>query len=703
MTELKSERTFTFVLSKEGIKEKPKTQKTYGSFRAFNKNELRTMDIFKLASLIEAGHYFHASCLLASLNQKRTDNGNLTKYYNDTCVDLSNTTLYAVDVDHGNFTLEELKELLEVTPALIYKTFSYDETNKRYRLLFIADRPPKDLDEWERVQKALIYQFMRPFEGENIEKVVGKLDFSYGPSRLSLGSTRECVVEVQDETFNVDEWVLNNEYIHEEFEDLETLWKIELKRREGEVIDEQEWVRQKEKTSLKSKNKPFAFDHETPQEKMERLVLELLASIEQFKQSHAEVIPTEMSITDFEYWMNHHLPLSVLFPRASQFNCLMPHHKDSTPSASYLRHQTQGYEVMHCRGCQMTRSSFQLVAELFKAKFDHNFFETTKMLCRLLGITLGSKWQQEAIDLIRYNLDYVKKLPDEMPFKKQLITSRTLAVYEEMLALALIKLPLKPFTSIEESRLPCFFASYRFINGEMKKKGIKGHSTHNKTAEKINRLVEHGLLIKINYKDLTPEARAETDSYRKTLGYYEVMNSEKGVASKEAIKSSHITFYAIVGLNPTLTESVTELIREKKVKGIRAGETTWSKMATVYGEERANQIMPQSKAARPTKYNQKKSRKEKYSKEEQAFLIEMNQAIESLLEEKGWFTIKELKTRINRRKFNSNQKEAFITRFFNANEVNAPINFNKKINKDLRTRLSIPDNVKKGSIIYYLN
>ena len=131
MTELKSERTFTFVLSKEGIKEKPKTQKTYGSFRAFNKNELRTMDIFKLASLIEAGHYFHASCLLASLNQKRTDNGNLTKYYNDTCVDLSNTTLYAVDVDHGNFTLEELKELLEVAPALIYKTFSYDETNKR--------------------------------------------------------------------------------------------------------------------------------------------------------------------------------------------------------------------------------------------------------------------------------------------------------------------------------------------------------------------------------------------------------------------------------------------------------------------------------------------------------------------------------------------------------------------------------------------
>lgn len=695
---------FTLVVSKEGRTTKPKTPGEFAALRAFRSNQLHILSLSMLGPLIEKGYSIHPSCLLPSLNSRKSDRGKgLTSYYNETCFDPSQTTLYAVDVDHGDFSLDELNQLIEVPHAMIYKTFSYEENgNRRYRLLFIANRPPKDLNEWEHIQIALMYQFMHPYEGEEISKVKGKLDFSYGCSRLALGSVENGILFMEDQTFNVDELLLNNEFVIEQFQDLESLWKLELKRREGEEIDEEEWQTKKERTRRGRGSLSPELLLETPEQKVDRLVLELIQSLERVKKDPTITLPDSLDVIEFEYWLNHHLPFSVLFPRPSQLNCLMPEHKDEHPSAAYLTHQELQCEVMVCRGCRTTQTTYQFVTYLLSKKFGYDFFSTTTFICEILGIKIGSEWQRQAIDQIRCNLAFLKQLNQASDFKKWLVRSYLLGLYEELHVMALVKLPLQPFSSIESSQYPCFFASHRYINKELRAKGIPGHKDADKTMEKINRLVEVGLIRKIPYRELTEDARKETDKYRKTIGYYEYVSY--GETITKTIRTPHINFYSIVPLSPELVMSVVQLKTNNRKQGIREGGTSWSKMASVYGEERACEILPQAKQSRSSQSKTKKTKttKEKYIKKEQQFVHEMNQVIHQLLEQKGWFTLNELKVGINRRKFNSNQKETYMKRFFHQQEVEAKIVFNKRISKDLRSKYNIPEEIKKGTFIYHL-
>lgn len=689
----------TFVLSKDGVAEKPKA---FGKLRAFTANSLHTMDIFMLADFLKQGYSIHPSCLLTSLNQEKTKHGNPTKYYNDTCFDASRTTLYAVDVDHGNFDINSLKELIEVPYAMIYKTFSYrEEDNRRYRVLFIGHRPPKDKEEWTRIQQSLMYQFMHPYEGEAIETVEGSLDFSHGVSRLVLGSTSDSIIDVKDEVFNVDELLVNNAYITEQFEDLKNLWEIEKKRREGEDIDEEELSLKKEQNRLKGRaGRDTSLLEETNEHKTDRLFAELMGSLLQIKEARLIEIPNMIDVGDMERWTNLNLPLSLLFKRPGQFNCLLIGHKDSTPSAGYLTHK-HGYEVLHCQGCRKTKTSFQFISHLLKEKFGYDLFETTKFLCEFLNIEIGSPWQREAIDRIRYNLAYIKNMPPEAPLKKRLIRSNLLGIYEEMLNLALIKLPLEPFDSIPESQKPCFFVSFEYLSTILKEKGFRGVGSKSKVYEKVGRLTEMGLIEKIPYKDLTPEARTETEKYRKVLSYYEHLSANGEVSSKP-IKSNHITFYWIPSLSVSLIDKTEELQRLKDTKGVREGELSWSKMASIYGEDRANEIVPQAKQARQTKTNQRKTKKEKYSKEERRFIRVMNRIIETLINKKQWFTIHELRENLKKSRFSENQINTYIKRFFHEGEVSLPIVFKKRINKEIRNTLNIPSNINTGSIIYHL-
>ena len=67
--------------------------------------------------------------------------------------------------------------------------------------------------------------------------------------------------------------------------------------------------------------------------------------------------------------------------------------------------------------------------------------------------------------------------------------------------------------------------------------------------------------------------------------------------------------------------------KKKKKSGVREGEMSWSKSASVHGEEKANEMFPQARQARKTKANARKTTQEKYTKAEQQFIKLMNELI----------------------------------------------------------------------------
>ena len=127
---------------------KPSNQVT-GYIRNVAYTKVETVTIKQLSEILDAGRTIACGVHLPTdemktvwENESHLSKKEQTKFHISKQT-FKNQQVFAVDIDDGNLTLEQLKakiERINIPYAIIYKTFSYREDEKRWRIVFVNDK-----------------------------------------------------------------------------------------------------------------------------------------------------------------------------------------------------------------------------------------------------------------------------------------------------------------------------------------------------------------------------------------------------------------------------------------------------------------------------------------------------------------------------------------------------------------------------------
>lgn len=690
---------FNLMMNEVVFHHKPTFDEVRYHIRPYWKNHFTTATIEQLASWIETGHSFYANVLDYRLNtkMKAKEPTKPSTALNGTCYVPTATTLISVDVDHGNYTLEELKACIRSVPhALIYKTMSYTEEKKKYRVLFIANRPFQDEAEFRLVQTSLIYLFAHPF-AHRMEQLNQKVDFSVkDPARISFPGQviRE---EVYDRTFDLDLFIrqccqldtltLVNEFIYR--------WKIEEKRREAlaEGVEFDETIAQ---TQIKAPQRA-----KTEEERQE-VVQTLIHGLERYKQSHD--LPLMMEFNRTIEWVNQ-LPLQELLNEVLglPFCCYLPDHHDTDPSAVILLNEA-GQTRYFCHGCGEghSLSNFDFIEEILITKFGYDRFNVIKFIFEALDIRLNSEYRNEALMRLQLIRDFLNEWEDDDPVKQLLIRRNLFTTYELIVNLASTKVGLQPTTLDKTNLNPSFFASAVHLNYQMVKvRGIRtGHSNAEKTADKLTELANLGLIKKIDDDRLDPQFLAKSETYRQQL-----MAKEFEVEGKKGNTRRRVSYFEIPMLSHRLLKEVATFWAYEKSLGMKVKARSARAVRHTHGEEKAKEVLPQGRL--------------EDTKIEKRFIKALEKAIEVCLTQKGYFTEKQLIAQIDRQqniplaikkknpdgsvqvvKSAAKRKQELLPTYLPEQVAKRKL---KKgtVNKGTRQQFEIPSSISSSTTIYY--
>lgn len=679
--------TFKTTITKQRYNRKP-TKGEAGGLKLHENNEIITTNIFDLAQRIEQGYSFHASVLDSSINSgisKKT--GELQIGVNDTCFTLD-TQLFAVDIDHANMSYELINSLMYssgVKPAIVYKTMSYTEEKKRWRVLFLASRSVKSKEEFELVQKSLTWIFAKHLNPKTFEE---KIDFSCVDfSRLSFPCGKNGMVLVQDETFDIDTFVKENE-------ENETLRHMEVFKA---IWKEAENIRNGKENKKASRKKQSVTDDKAVStvNQYNELTPTILKNLREWALT-VDVLPVQIDIYDAFGYINR-IPISVLIEEDlySMFSCVLPHHTDSTPSANIVETES-GTERYYCFGCcddGHALSTFDLISEIVSYELGYTQYEVLKTIFETLGIELGSEYQKSAGEILRYNQVMIDRLGEDHPLIKSLIKSGLLGTYISLMTLAGTRLPLYSLVNDKNDKNPSVFLSTEFVTQYAKSIGLKGHSDRVITTRKINRLAKLGLIKKLAIEEIDEETLNTTKDFRlktieRELAYLGGDVKEKAKNRLKIEKS--INFITIYQLSPSKIKDSLNIIETDKKKGVRAKGFSMKQTLASSSKEKAQEVFPQMKC--------------ELSKRDELFIKHMNKAIDDLMNKQGYFTEKQLISTIDK-KGNYFKKAEKELKFAQLEEIAKQEKGLKTstVNKENRQVYLIPEKIKSRTKIYVFN
>ena len=666
--------TFKTTITKQRYNRKP-TKGEAGGLKLHENNEIITTNIFELAQKIEQGYSFHASVLDSSINSgisKKT--GELQIGVNDTCFTLD-TQLFAVDIDHANMSYELINSLMyssNVKPAIVYKTMSYTEEKKRWRVLFLANRSVKSKEEFELVQKSLTWIFAKHLNPKTFEE---KIDFSCVDfSRLSFPCCKNGMVVVQDETFDIDTFVKENEENEtlRRMEIFKAIWKEEENIRNGKV-NKKENKKAQAVTDNKATGATNQYNELTPT---------ILKNLKEWALT-VDVLPVQIDIYDAFDYINR-IPISVLIEEDlySMFSCVLPHHTDSTPSANIVETE-DGTERYYCFGCcddGHALSTFDLISEIISYELGYTQYEILKTIFEAIGVELGSEYQDSAGEILRYNQVMIDRLGEDHPLIKALIRSGLLGTYATLMTLAGTRLPLYSLKNDKNDKNPAVFLSTEFVTQYAKSVGLKGHGDRTITTRKINRLAKLGLIKKLAIEEIDEETLNTTRDYRlktieRELAY---LGGEVEEKAKNRLKiEKSINFITIYQLSPSRIKDSLDVIETDKKKGVRAKGFSMKQTLVSSSKEKAQEVFPQMTC--------------ELSKRDKLFIKHMNNAIDKLMNEQGYFTEKQLISAIDKKgnHFKKAEKELKFAQFEQIAKDEKNI-ISTYANKENRERLNIP-------------
>ena len=678
-----SMKQFTLNVAKIKAFSKPDSKQASGMKQVSN-NSVETLTIGEFQQSIEEGYSFHPGVF----NHKQ-----------NTVVqrDWIQQEMFVADIDHGNLSLETLNSLIddspvEMRPAMIYESHSSSAEMKKYRVIFISDKVITDAETAKLIQKYLVLLFGKPYmEQMKVDYNVVNLD------RLFYGTSADKILHVEDVVFNSDVLIefCQNNLIEEEYLNLKIVnapFHARSKNPKKEVVPK------KEKKSSTTKKRTAVSDFDS-------LIKDVEANLKQMAKTHK--LGRVVDYTQAYNFIND-LPLTeVLGWEFAELNCCI-FHDDSNPSAHII--EVNGQQVYKCFGCfdeGEVYNTFEVLKRLFARRYKDTIKRTKERIFELLGVRLGSDYQRNAVEELRYAFNYIGKLDEEgHPVAKRLVKDKLFGFYRQMLNIAENRITSFPLTKGLEEECATFYVSYSYISKWCMREGFTGCSNKSRVEKKINDLVKLGLIEKIsifNIQDAFAK-RTQQEQKKKAKWFIDKMTKEEvqeamifyNVKSEADLleiatsKVKHVTYYRIPYLTVELLDRAEQIIKhDKDYRVLKSGRS--NKQATMtYGAEFAKGMYQQSEM--------------ELTFLDTKFLYLADQAIDKLIAEQGYFTEKQLLAKVDRKgayfkKETRSLKKKACDRFlpYLAKTKDLIVD---TVNKDTRPKFAISDKIKSNTRIY---
>lgn len=612
----------TITVHQEAYPEKPSRYQCT-QIRKTDQNELREVDVYQLAKLVARKQ----SCYLGVHNLSDPQVTDISK---DTFL---RQQAFAIDLDHGNFTLEDIHERLSVLPfkpCLIYKTFSHQEPhNRRWRIIFFADRCYTDRNDVKKINEYLIYVMGHDFRDYGYDWVPSLDTTGKDCSRICFAGTG--IAHLQDVPPANFEFVFTDEVdkkVQSFLADLKNAKKELKEALEGEGGNSDTQTDSGTlKTAFSGQNE-VVLKEANDQKALAQKIIDNLETL-------SLILPNKAYAIDYYdcYEFINNLPLAMLLgvELEQKFNCVLPHHHDLEPSAHILLSvDGKNQHVYHCFGCMETSEvhrTFNVIAHIFEAAFGYTLKQTLESIYTILDIQLGSRYQQKVQKQLMHAVQYLEKLEPEDPFNKLLQARKIKGFYKAFLMLGMSKVSYASMKKGSENEDLVFFASNSYLHDYMRFEwNLKGISHLSSVNKKVNYLVRLGLLSKIDYEDLSDSMLTSLEGYITQAKQREA--SETGKQYKR-----NPDYYQIHFLTPTIISKALKTEQAEKKHIVRSVGQGKAQVTAMHGAKRGKEIYRQSK--------------EGLLPEEQRFVKLSTKATRDLLTQKAYFTEDELLKKVD--------------------------------------------------------
>lgn len=673
-----------FTLNIAKVKAFNKPDSTQASImKKVSSNSVETLTIGEFQQAIQEGYSFHPAVF------------NHTK---DTVVqtDWAQQEVFVADIDHGNLPLEMLQSLIkgaaiELKPAMIYESHSSTADLKKYRVVFISDKVITNSEDAKLIQKYLVLLFGKPYmEQTKVDYNVVNLD------RLFYGTTSDKILHVEDVTFNSEELInfCHDNLIEEDY--------LNLK-----VVNAPFHAR-----TTKSKDKKTATKTKSTTTKKRTAVADFDALIKEVETNLKDLARTQSfgRVVDYTQAYNfiNDLPLTdILGWELAELNCCI-FHDDRTPSAHII--ELGGQQVYKCFGCfdeGEVYNVFEVLKRLFARRYKDTIKRTKERIFELLGVRLGSEYQRNAVDELRYAYNYIGKLEEEGHFvAKRLVKDKLFGFYRQMLSIAENRITSFPLTKNENEQCATFYASFSYISKWCTREGIPGCSKKETVFKKVNYLTKLGLIEKVSLLDIQDAfaKRTKQEQKKKAKWFIDQMTDEEiedamifyNVRSEAelleiaASKVKHVTYYRIPYLTVALLDRAEEIIKHDDMYRVLKSGSSQKQATMTYGTEFAKEIYPQSEM--------------ELTFLDTKFLYLADKAIDKLIEKQGYFNEKQLLANVDR-KGDYFKKETRALKKTACDKFLSGLAKSKdliviRVNKEVRAQYNLPDKIKSKSKIY---
>ena len=695
---------------------KDETNSKVGRMKMQHNNKNRVLDIYRLADLVSKGYSFHAC--KHDLNYYEPGQKKAT-IRNKSFV---STQIFAADVDHGNFTIADIKKMLnscevKLKPALIYETQSSREGDRRYRVVFISNRLVESADEFSKVQSYLMYVFSKDCYREHKVDVTCK-----DACRIFYTAREGGVLEVNDATIDTNKVLAVCDKLN-----IENVRKNIRKQAEDLFMV----VENKPKTLIKKNaesKKPVILHEEEMSDEFEEFLINNLMGLKDELD-----LPESVDLFSGIEFINT-LPLTKILDWNvdEMYSCLF--HTDTNPSAHIV---TDGItEVYKCFSCQEEMSevynTFEVLHRLFNIKHNHTYYDTQNLILALLGVELGTPYQREANKQLQFNNLIVNKwMSNVFSSDKHEIVFKYLKhkgwfyAYRETLQVGTMSISKEPVCNDESEKCATFFMSCRHLQKRLV--DIRGHKSHRKVNEKLNALCKLGLLQKVAKQDIRKKYQARTDAQREKIverlnqQFYKIalmegkaLGIEASYINPESVKD--IDYYRIPYLSDAIIDQAIEMIKLDKDLNVTTLGFSQKQLALI-NPELADQIFRNNRKSDKTESKKgarvqveddsllgiaSKNKNIVLTKGDRHILKVADKYIDKWLSERDYFTSDELlrKIDVSRNYFKKKGSKEYAFKVLRPFILQQKELTSVTVKKETRPLYNIPDSISSNTKIF---
>lgn len=704
-----------------------------------------------LGNLLTTGYSIHyAVCTFEVVPTGEFDKNGKPKYvegkrptFQDASALYAN--VFGIDLDHGNFSVEEIMKKSMVKPAVIHETHSSKEGDRRYRVYYFASENVLahqlrlinrilNMPFWdglsdcetELVDKScinesrvfyagprLIYvadNYFNPFELLSNQQLVER-------SRIVLERVRQCN-SIRLKRGNLAQKAFNKQliskdeyntflYRHKEDKHNSISWRenVALAARLEKEIEflerEEREARKRRKTTIDAKTGEITEDTKstladlTPDEFLETVLFNLKTlnkdGIEQLDFTNAEEFIHNLDLDDI-------IGVSV----GTKFLC--PFHADTNPSASLFAGR-DGNILFGCfaDGCTEPLNTMGFLRKLLNEQgLSDNYYETIRVILEAMGISLGNKYQDQTyLQLVHFqnfltgkepNINKDGKIPPEELKKlddltKWMFKHNLFLFMFGMIKLALYFAPKKPVKKSGDGAV--ISIARRKLHSYLNSQNVKGVKSETNCCNKINVLVYLGFLKKVRFEELNDWVKEDLLASKKELE--NKLNRQRKAENKDAkdISIAHTSYYEFKPINAITWREAERRMHIFVKYGCKVSTFTSKQLAYLLSIDEVKNIYPQTDEADLN-----------LTKEEQRFITETEKAVNFILKKQLCFAEQELVSKIDK-KCNYFKKEAkqrlakkLLAGFYSNNGLEIVT-----VNKETRNKYNIPEKYTSRSSV----